>query len=115
MKAKFRRLILVAALLVPLSAIAGTDDPPSGQNALRKLGRGIANLLFGIVEVPNQITKATSEHGGGGLPYGIGKGIVRWFGREVTGAYDVVTFPVPFPKGYKPIMKPEFPNEDYEP
>ena len=115
MKAKLLSLLLVATLALSLAASAGTDDPPSGQNALRKLGRGIANVLFGIVEVPNQITKAASEHGGGGIPYGIGKGFVRWFGREVTGVYDVVTFPVPFPKGYKPIMKPEFPNEDYEP
>jgi putative exosortase-associated protein (TIGR04073 family) len=115
MKAKLLSFLLVSILALSLTASAGTDDPPSGQNALRKLGRGIANVLFGIVEVPNQITKAAAEHGGGGIPYGIGKGFVRWFGREVTGVYDVVTFPVPFPKGYKPIMKPEFPNEDYEP
>lgn len=115
MKAKLLSLLLVSTLALSFTASAGTDDPPSGQNALRKLGRGIANVLFGIVELPNQITKATSEHGGGGLPYGVGKGFVRWFGREVTGAYDIVTFPIPFPKGYKPVMKPEFPNEDYEP
>ena len=116
MKAKLLSLLLVAAFLLPLGALAtDIDDPPKGQNALRKLGRGIANVLFGIVEVPNQITKATSEHGGGALPYGIGKGFVRWFGRELAGVYDIVTFPVPIPKGYKPVMKPEFPADDYEP
>ncbi len=115
MKAKLFSLLLVATLLFSISANATADDPPSGQNALRKLGRGIANILFGIVEVPNQVTHGAAEHGGGGLPYGFGKGLVRWFGRELTGVYDVVTFPVPFPKGYKPIMKPEFPNEDFEP
>jgi putative exosortase-associated protein (TIGR04073 family) len=115
MKAKLFSLLLVFTLALSLTARADTDETPSGQNALRKLGRGIANVLFGIVEVPNQVTKAAAEHGGGGLPYGFGKGLVRWFGRELTGAYDVVTFPVPFPRGYKPIMKPEFPNDDYEP
>jgi putative exosortase-associated protein (TIGR04073 family) len=116
MKAKLLGLLLVFTLLLPLCAVAETDEAPRGQNALRKLGRGCANLLFGIVEVPNQITKVTSEHGGGaGATYGVGKGIVRWFGREFTGVYDIVTFPVPYPKGYKPIMKPEFPVEDYEP
>lgn len=116
MKAKLLGLLLVSTLALSLAASAGTDDPPSGQNALRKLGRGIANILFGVVELPNQITKASSEHGGAaGVTYGVGKGFVRWFGRELTGVYDVVTFPVPFPKGYKPIMKPEFPIEDYEP
>ena len=116
MKAKLLGLLLVLTLVFLPGAIAGTDDPPSGQNALRKLGRGIANILFGIVELPNQITKTTSEHGGGaGVTYGVGKGFLRWFGRELTGAYDVVTFPVPLPRGYKPIMKPEFPADDYEP
>ena len=116
MKAKLLGLLLVFTLLLPLCALAETDEAPRGQNALRKLGRGVANVLFGIVEVPNQITKVTSEHGGGaGATYGVGKGFVRWMGREFTGVYDIVTFPVPFPKGYKPIMHPEFPVEDYEP
>jgi len=86
------------------------------QNAGRKLGRGIANVLFGIVEVPNQITQTTSERGGAaGWSFGIGKGLMRWIGRELVGVYEIVTFPLPLPRGYKPIMKPEWPNEDYEP
>jgi putative exosortase-associated protein (TIGR04073 family) len=116
MKAKLLGLLLVFALLLPFRALAETDEAPRGQNALRKFGRGIANVLFGIVEVPNQITKVTSEQGGGaGATYGVGKGFVRWMGREFTGVYDIVTFPIPYPKGYKPIMHPEFPVEDYEP
>ncbi len=92
------------------------DQAPSGHNALRKLGRGCANLLFGIVEVPNQITKATAEEGGAaGVTYGIGKGLVRWVARELVGVYEIVTFPVPLPGGYRPVMEPEWPNEDYEP
>ena len=116
MKAKLLGVLMVFALLLPVSAMADTEDVPRGQNALRKLCRGFANVLFGIVEVPNQITKATAEHGGGaGVTYGVGKGFARWIGREATGVYDVITFPVPFPRGYKPIMKPEFPADDYEP
>lgn len=108
---------LIGALLLG-SAIpvqAGTDDPPQGHHALRKLGRGVGNTLFGIVEVPNQITKANAEHGGGAFFYGIGKGFVRWLGRELVGVYEIVTFPLPLPRGYKPIMQPEFPGDDYEP
>ena len=115
MKAKWFVLVMLFALLLPVRAMADVEDAPRGQNALRKLGRGIANVLFGIVEVPNQTTKATSQHGGAALPYGFGKGVCRWVAREFVGAYDIVTFPVPFPKGYKPVMRPEFPNEDYEP
>lgn len=116
MKAKLLGLLLVFAFLLPLGARADYEDAPKGQNALRKLGRGVANVLFGIVEVPNQVTKTTAAHGGGaGVTYGVGKGVVRWIGREFAGAYDIVTFPIPFPRGYKPVMRPEFPNEDYEP
>jgi putative exosortase-associated protein (TIGR04073 family) len=86
------------------------------QNAGRKLGRGVANLLFGIVEVPNQITQTTNARGGAaGSTFGVGKGLMRWVGRELTGVYEIVTFPIPAPRGYKPIMMPEWPNEDYEP
>jgi len=116
MKAKLSILLLVTLLLAALSARADNDQPPSGHNALRKLGRGVSNLLFGIVEVPNQITKTTAEHqGAGGVTYGLGKGLYRWFEREGVGVYEIVTFPVPVPHGYKPVMQPEWPNEDYEP
>lgn len=117
MNAKLCCCLLVSALALVLPAHAGdTDQTPSGHNALRKLGRGCANVLFGVVEVPNQVTKVTAEHGGaGGFTYGLGKGLVRWIAREVVGVYEIVTFPIPFPHGYKPAMKPEFPNEDYEP
>jgi putative exosortase-associated protein (TIGR04073 family) len=116
MKAKLLAAFCLATVVAASTVCADTDDQPKGHNALRKLGRGFANVLFGVVEVPNQYTKANSEHGGAaGLTYGVPKGIVRWIGRELTGVYEIVTFPIPFPRGYKPIMKPEFPNEDYEP
>jgi putative exosortase-associated protein (TIGR04073 family) len=126
MKAKLIGILLLTLLLAPLAHATATnktatismysnDQPPSGQNALRKLGRGFSNLLFGIVEVPNQFTKAVDANGGAAVPYGLGKGIYRWFEREFVGVYEIITFPIPAPRGYEPIMKPEWPNEDYEP
>ena len=116
MKVKLLGVLLLAFILVASLAQAGTDDPPAGHNPLRKFGRGFANILFGFIEIPNQYTKAVSDHGGAsGITYGVPKGFVRWIGREFVGAFEVVTFLVPVPSGYKPIMKPEFPNEDYEP
>ena len=136
---KFRLLGALAATTVFICSLshAQTNQPPSGktsaqtvsgrrapstdpyrspQNAGRKLGRGIANVLFGIVEVPNQVTQTTYDRGGAaGTTFGVGKGVMRWIGRELTGVYEIVTFPVPLPHGYKPIMKPEWPNENYEP
>jgi putative exosortase-associated protein (TIGR04073 family) len=115
MKATILILSFAVLLLTPLIASADTDQAPSGQNPLRKLGRGCSNLLFGIVEVPNQITKVDSSEGGAAITYGIGKGIFRWVRREFVGVYEIFTFPIPVPHGYKPVMTPEFPNEDYEP
>jgi len=116
MKAKLLGILLLTFVLVTSLAQAGVDDPPTGNNAIRKLGRGFANVLFGFIEIPNQYTHAVSEHGGAaGLTYGVPKGIARWIGREFVGVYEIVTFPAPVPSGYKPIMRPEFPNEDYEP
>jgi putative exosortase-associated protein (TIGR04073 family) len=110
------KTLAVAFLVFASVAHADNDQPPSNHHALRKLGRGISNLLFGIVEVPNQVTKVTSENGGAaGVTYGVGKGIVRWICREAVGVYEIVTFPIPVPHHYKPVMWPEFPNEDYEP
>lgn len=123
MKAKLLFPLCVALAMVAftvraesLAVRAETDQPPKGQNAMRKLGRGFSNLLFGIVEVPNTITKTTADHGGGaGATYGVSKGIGRWLWREGAGVYEIITFPFPMGRQYKPVMKPEFPNEDIEP
>jgi putative exosortase-associated protein (TIGR04073 family) len=114
-KSKLLIGFIAVLLLGTLTVQAASDDTPKGHNAIRKLGRGFANVLFGVIEVPNQITKATSQQGGAAIPYGVGKGFVRWIGRELVGVYEIATFAIPFPQGYKPVMKPEFPNEDYEP
>jgi putative exosortase-associated protein (TIGR04073 family) len=116
MKAKVLFLSFAVLFLAVLNVHAEVDQQPRGHNALRKLGRGCSNLLFGIVEVPNQVTKVTSDQGGAaGVTYGVGKGLCRWFAREVVGVYEIITFPIPMPRGYKPVMQPEYPNEDYEP
>lgn len=116
MKAKLLIVLLATLFVTAFSALADNDQPPSKHNALRKLGRGISNLCFGIVEVPNQITKTTSDQSGAaGVTYGVAKGFCRWFEREGVGVYEIVTFPFPVPHGYKPVMQPEWPNEDYEP
>ena len=115
MNIKFLSLLCALLWVGTLAGQAARDDVPKGHNAVRKLGRGFSNLLFGVVEVPNQINKTSSELGGAaGVTYGVGKGFVRWISRELVGVYEIVTFPVPLPKGYQPVMKPEFPNEDYD-
>ena len=116
MNAKLAAVILTGVFLSTTLSFAGTDDPPGGNNPLRKLGRGLSNLIFGIVEVPNQISGTTADKGGAaGVTYGAGKGLLRWVCREIVGVYEVVTFPLPMGTGYKGVMEPEFPTDDYEP
>ena len=49
-----------------------------------------------------------------GLTWGVFKGLSMTVVRFAVGAYEVVTFPMPFPKDFKPILTdPEFFWEEY--
>lgn len=89
-------------------------DKPKG-DMLRKLGRGLANCLTFPVEIPNRISDVNNADGPmAAITYGLVKGIVMSLFRASVGAYEVVTFPIPFPDGYRPIIKdPEFILEDW--
>jgi putative exosortase-associated protein (TIGR04073 family) len=92
----------------------GSDQP--NHHAGRKLARGLSNVLFGVVEVPNQVMQTNYRHGGAAAAtLGVGKGFGRWLMRMGVGVFEIVTFPVPVPDGYRPLMKPEFPVDDYDP
>lgn len=39
---------------------------------------------------------------------GVPKGLLMMGARIVVGAYELATFPIPAPKGYEPILQPEF-------
>lgn len=108
MKVKTISAVFVAAVLLGLAAApqAQAADP------WRKLGRGFANVLFGIFEIPRTIAAEHKERGvGTAVVIGPFKGIVRAVGRELTGAYEIVFFPIPIPPDYEPVMTPEFPWE----
>ncbi|MCH2174096.1 MAG: exosortase system-associated protein, TIGR04073 family [Lentisphaeria bacterium] len=72
----------------------------------RKLGRGISNILFGILEVPYTMVQVDREYGGAaGFTWGLIKGVKRFVIRVVVGVYEVFTF-----WGKQgTIIEPEFP------
>ena len=77
--------------------------------AVTKLGRGIANIATCWVEVPAQISDAGEKEGAiSALTTGVLKGAVCTVGRCLAGVYDVVTFLLPVPAGYKSLIKPEY-------
>jgi len=100
-----------AALSKPAKSV--TDKDPG--DALRKLGRGISNCLTFPLEIFNQISKTNNTDGPmAALSYGLAKGVVMTGYRALVGVYEVVTFPIPFPEYYKPIIvDPEFMLEDW--
>ncbi len=82
--------------------------------AWKKLGRGAANMLTFSFEIPNQISKVNNSDGPiAAYTWGLLKGIGMTAFRAVVGLYEVVSFPMPCPEGYRPILtEPEFFFED---
>lgn len=78
--------------------------------AFEKLGRGLSNTLFGFLEIPLNIHErySVSDTAGSwltGAAYGTFKGFVR----TGVGLYEVVSFPLPYPEDFAPIL----PTLDY--
>lgn len=98
--------VCILSLIVVSSA--SCDD------ALKKLGRGVANVATCVLEVPEQMGRINDSDGPlAGVTFGLFKGIGMLCVRAVVGVYEVATFPLPFPKAYQPILKdPEFFFED---
>lgn len=108
-------LILSAAVIHPGSAIAGRStatcwtDEMTPHTLWRKAGRGITNTALGWMELIYQPYYMRAE--GNQLPVaiigGVIKGVFYGVARTLVGVYDTLTFPVPVPEEYKPIMQPE--------
>src|SRR4051812_40766324 len=82
-------------------ALADIHDPPMNDfGPTRKLGRGLANLLFSsteLVQTPNEINDR--EGNSAAWSYGPVRGIGRFFFRIGMGVYEVATFPFPTSRG----------------
>ncbi|MBI3458041.1 MAG: exosortase system-associated protein, TIGR04073 family [Candidatus Rokubacteria bacterium] len=98
-------LAVVVTAWEPGAAAAGRPFGP-----VRKLGRGLANVALGVLEVPFRISAVYRDHGVGAAAFwGPLAGIQAAATRIVAGAVEAVTFPLPLPRvGYRPIVEPEF-------
>jgi len=91
-----KRLLSLAFLsMLAVPAFADIQDPPANdQGPTRKLGRGLANIAFGVTELsvqPNLINER--EGNAAAWTYGVARGFGRFFARVGFGVYDVATFP----------------------
>lgn len=78
-----------------------------------KLGRGLVNMFTGVVEIPKNISKEWRRTDPGtGIIVGGVKGIGWAATRVAVGAFETVTFPVPVPPNYEPLMQPASPLPD---
>jgi putative exosortase-associated protein (TIGR04073 family) len=104
--ALYRRglVIIIVVSFVSVATAGFCDDP------LRKLGRGAANILMCPIEITHQIQQSNNADGvWAGCTVGPIKGLGMMVVRGVVGIYEVVTFMMPFPEDYKPILTdPEF-------
>jgi putative exosortase-associated protein (TIGR04073 family) len=102
MKRIFSLILIIAIILMSGASNADT--------ALKKLGRGAANVVTCPIEIVYRIGEVNKEDGPiAAYTWGLLNGIWRTGVRVVVGVYEVITFPLPLPKNYEPIIDdPEF-------
>ena len=97
-------------------ALAADHSDPSSQilyhgGMVRKLGRGLANLMTGWAELPLNMQRTAANDGQvAGLSLGLVRGLGYTVLRELAGGYETVTFILPNANklGYSPVLEPEF-------
>jgi putative exosortase-associated protein (TIGR04073 family) len=106
--------LLVVGLAAPSQAEENrsvmTDDATTAlQLSGSKLGRGMANLGMGWMEFGKQIYVVGEEEGWlWGLSRGPIDGLGMTLARTVGGIYEILTFPIPIPSQYQPLIHPPY-------
>ena len=101
-------IILLAHLL-----LSGTVAQASDLSVLNQIGkkftRGAVNVTTGWAEVPKQTYLVARQQGlPGGLIQGAIEGLGMCVARTLAGAYEILTFPLPLPAHYQPMLKPDY-------
>lgn len=99
----FKKVVMMVlaggVLLAP--ALYAKDDPGI------KFARGLTNIVASPGEYYVQTSKLSGTHDPLTTLFGgMFKGTCAMVGRIGVGAYDVLTFPLPFPAAYQPLMQP---------
>jgi putative exosortase-associated protein (TIGR04073 family) len=101
---------LFAFAVVAPAAQAYHDEDASNYTAADKLGRGLADMTTGFLELPGNIVAENRDHGAtSAATIGFAKGLGMIPVRELIGVYNFVTSPFPYPNDYGPILHPEYP------
>lgn len=94
----------------PCARPAAAAEQSGDNGPLKKLGRGMSNFLTFPFEVPYRIGRANESDGPyAAFTYGLVKGLTMSVYRALIGTYEILSFPLPLPEGYRPIITdPEF-------
>jgi len=103
---KYTKIIVLCLILLTLVSSAAFADGPG---PFTKLGRGAANVATGWIEIPKEMVNVTENKNDiMGLFVAPFTGLWKAIVRTVAGAYEIVTFPIPMPAEYEPIVQPEY-------
>jgi len=102
-----KKALTIAAVILCTASGAMADiqaSPGSTYTSTRKLGRAISNILYGFMEIPEQIVRKNNEYGRkAGASFGVVDGTRRSFKRLGYGFYELFTFHCPTYHGtFKP-------------
>ena len=101
-----KKLLVIASAFASLTMLAPADiqaPPGSTYTSTRKLGRALSNILYGFMEIPEQMVRKTEQYGRKSMPYGTLDGTHRAFRRLGYGFYELFTFTCPTYRGtFKP-------------
>ncbi|HWL54927.1 MAG TPA: exosortase system-associated protein, TIGR04073 family [Chthoniobacteraceae bacterium] len=101
-------LSLALVFAFAAAAVADIQAPPmADQGRVRKFGRGISNVAFGVCELPFNMAAINDVDGNNALGYGVILGVHRSAVRITRGVFDIITAPGP---AYKGSYRPPFPS-----
>ncbi len=101
--------------LATATVMVSTAAPAAEQDPTRKVGRGLAGIVGGFLEVPGNVIEETRMNGAvWGMTIGLGRGLGMFLSRELVGVYEVLTAPFEVPSGFEPIIAPEFSWEYFD-
>ena len=106
--------ILLALLILAQPSFAATQMEPKG-TMMRKFQRGFINMGLSPIEISHELhkEKRTDAYFPSWVS-GAFRGSAFMVGRALSGAYDLVTFPIPLPSGYEPLVYPELVTDHLE-
>ncbi len=101
-------IFLMIVGVIPWKLFAAELEAPV--TPARKLQRGFLNIALSGIEFSNQLAEEKKRRENL-IPQwitGSVKGVSCAGARILTGAYEMITFPLPLPRRYAPLLNPEF-------